>query len=265
MISAIIKKLIFLNQLLKQIGFNFILLKNIFLIFKFIKDFIIFKKLKGTVYSIYPFFSDYKDNAGVCNGHYFHQDRLVASYIFNQNPKNHLDIGSRIDGFVSAVSIFREINVMDIRDLSAINIRNIKFIKNDLMSDNSESNIKYDSISCLHAIEHFGLGRYGDNVDPLGHIKGIKNIMKLLEDHGSLYISFPITHEKNQVYFNAHRVFNFKDIFTWLESVNIKLIQFDFVDDNGDLHTNIEINKFPLKCKYGLGIYTFKKIKLLEK
>jgi hypothetical protein len=30
-----------------------------------------------------------------------------------------------------------------------------------------------DSLSCLHALEHFGLGRYGDPIDPRGHEKGI--------------------------------------------------------------------------------------------
>ena len=37
-----------------------------------------------------------------------------------------------------------------------------------------------DSISCLHAIEHFGLGRYGDPVDVLGHVKALDNIRKAL-------------------------------------------------------------------------------------
>ena len=48
-----------------------------------------------------------------------------------------------------------------------------------------DSFIEYcDSISSLHAIEHFGLGRYGDPIDYYGHIKAISNITKMLKKMG---------------------------------------------------------------------------------
>jgi len=58
----------------------------------------------------------------------------------------------------------------------------------------------FDSISCLHAIEHFGLGRYGDQIDPRGHYEGFIILIELLETGGDLYLSFPIG-LKNETHF----------------------------------------------------------------
>jgi hypothetical protein len=60
---------------------------------------------------------DFADNAGVAKGHYFHQDLLVAKYIFEAKPERHIDVGSRVDGFVAHVASFREIEVLDVRPL----------------------------------------------------------------------------------------------------------------------------------------------------
>jgi hypothetical protein len=61
-----------------------------------------------------------------------------------------------VDGFVAHVSIYREIEVFDIRPLDN-KVDGIIFRQADLMKLD-EKYIDYcDSISCLHAIEHFGL------------------------------------------------------------------------------------------------------------
>lgn len=71
---------------------------------------------------------------------------------------------------------------------------------------------KTDSLSCLHAIEHFGLGRYNDSIYIDDHMKSISNLVSMLEKNGILYINFPIG-KTDEVHFNAHRVFNPKSIF----------------------------------------------------
>ena len=69
--------------------------------------------------SLYPILSDKFDQAGVMKGHYFHQDLLIAKKIHQSAPKKHVDIGSRIDGFVAHVAIFREIEIFDIRNMES--------------------------------------------------------------------------------------------------------------------------------------------------
>ena len=227
---------------------------------KFLSQKFKFKKLGGNITHNYMILDDYKASAGSASGHYFHQDLLVASFIKKDNPIKHIDIGSRIDGFVAHVASFREIDVMDIRNLEISEHKNINFIQKDMMDKNSlEENIT-DSISCLHAIEHFGLGRYGDKIDINGHINGFNNIIKMLKSGGKLYISFPIG-KRNEIHFNAHRVFHHNDIFNWNESLdNIILERFDFVDDRGKLNLNKNLNTDCKEIKFGCGIYTFQKV-----
>lgn len=213
----------------------------------------------GIIDFIYPIWSDLSDNAGTNKGHYFHQDLLVANLISQANPIRHIDVGSRVDGFVAHVAAFREIEVLDIRHLEPSVHSNIKFSMLDLMSDISESEIT-DSLSCLHAIEHFGLGRYGDSINPNGHLIGFENLISLLKKNAILYISFPITSSTAKVYFNAHRVFNYLEILSWPGSENLALQRFDLVDDRGDLYMNHDINNVTIEMNYGCGIYTFLKV-----
>ena len=78
-----------------------------------------------------------------------------------------------------------------------------------------------DSLSCLHAIEHFGLGRYGDTVNPNGYHLGIANMVKLLATGGSLYLSTPIG--KERVEFNANWVFDPRTIIRCVEAAGMTL------------------------------------------
>ena len=71
-----------------------------------------FKEMGGVVTHNYAILSDYDDQAGSSSGHYFHQDLFVSQLIFSSNPENHIDIGSRIDGFVAHVASFRNIKIL---------------------------------------------------------------------------------------------------------------------------------------------------------
>ena len=80
----------------------------------------------------------------------------------------------------------------------------------------------------------------------------------MLEIGGTLYISFPIGRQ-NEVHFNAHRVFHPQDILTWSASKNLELVRFDYVDDAGNLHRNVDLLNRVIDVNLGCGIYTFKK------
>ena len=202
--------------------------------------------------------SDYGDNSGIAKGDYFHQDLLVAKLIYEDQPKRHIDIGSRVDGFVAHVASYRKIEVLDIRPQAKSEHENIIFTQADLMNPKDLGEV--DSISCLHAIEHFGLGRYSDVIDIDGHNKGITNLVNLLNKDGLLYISFPIG-QKDEVYFNANRIFQVDTIFKHpIIKKNMELVRFDYVDQSGNLHIDVKVQDFNTNTKYGCGIYTFKKI-----
>ena len=207
-----------------------------------------------------PCLSDRFEEGGMASGHYFHQDLWVAQLVFANNPVKHVDIGSRIDGFVSHVAAFRKIEVIDIRPVTST-VDNISFSVADLMQENDSIANSCDSISCLHALEHFGLGRYGDTVDINGHRKGFKNMARMLTSNGRFYFSTPISN-KRRIEFNGQRVFDipylmemFKDEFT-VES-------FHYVDDLGQIHKNVpltdELQRNSLNLNYGCGIFVLVK------
>ena len=59
-----------------------------------------------------------------------------------------------------------------------------------------------ESLSYLHTMEHIGLGRYGDPIDPLGYLKGMNELQRVLKPGGKLYLSVLIGQER--VEFNAY-------------------------------------------------------------
>ena len=209
---------------------------------------------------LYPCLDDRSDNAGTAKGHYFHQDLLVARRIFANAPRLHADVGSRVDGFVAHVAAYREIEVFDVRPLKS-NIVNVRFKQVDLMVPLSRALEGYcDSVSCLHALEHFGLGRYGDTVDFEGHLKGLANLKAVLAKDGKLYLSVPIGPQR--IEFNAHRVFA---VSTLLDLVSdMRVDAFSYVDDKGDLHENAMLTKDTVAnnfgCRYGCGILELTKL-----
>ena len=209
----------------------------------------------------YPCLQDISAEGGLAKGYYFHQDLLVARRIYLNNPNVHLDVGSRVDGFVAHVASFRPIEVLDIRPLSNTT-PNIKFMRADLMSPIDEKLIDYcDSLSCLHALEHFGLGRYGDPVNYYGYRLGLDNLWKILKKGGKFYFSVPIGPQR--IEFNAHRVFSVSFLLAYF-SGKYQIDQFSFVDDEGDLHENISITDTEAKnnfnCLFGCGIFEMTKI-----
>lgn len=223
---------------------------------KYLSDKAAFIKAGGIITHNYPIYEDFKEQAGTATGHYFHQDLLVATFINQAKPIRHIDVGSRMDGFVAHVASYRDIEVLDVRPLKNTGHNQIKFMQANLMELNDSLVGICDSLSCLHALEHFGLGRYGDPVDPKGHLKGFNNFHKMLKSGGTLYVSFPIG--KSEVHFNAHRVFDPTEILGWSKNL-FELMRFDYVDDKGNLHCNASLTS-PPKLTYGCGIYTLRKV-----
>jgi SAM-dependent methyltransferase len=211
--------------------------------------------------SIYPCIEDRFRESGTTNGHYFHQDLLAARRIHLNNPKTHVDVGSSLEGFVAHVASFRPIEVFDIRPLS-VSIPNIRFIQADMMTPIPDSLIDYcDSLSCLHALEHFGLGRYGDPVHYDGYLLGLNNFYRILKKGGKIYISVPIGPQR--IEFNAHRVFSVAYLLECFEG-KFRIDRFSFIDDQWQLHENAPIVQSNVMnnygCIYGCGIFEMTKL-----
>ena len=213
-----------------------------------------------TIRSSYPIVDDRLSEAGTASGHYFHQDLLVAREVFRRNPQRHVDVGSAIAGFVAHVASFRDVEVLDVRPVSAT-VPGITFVQQDVMSLDPSFDGCTDSLSCLHALEHFGLGRYGDPVDYDGWRKGLAGLCRMLTPGGTLYLSVP-TGLDQRVEFNAHRVFSLPFLRDALEG-DFRIERLAFVTDAGDLIHDVDPYgddaQRSLDSEYGCSIWVLTK------
>jgi SAM-dependent methyltransferase len=190
---------------------------------------------------------------GTVDGHYFLQDIWASKLIYQSGCKFHVDIGSRVDGFVAHLLPFCKVEYVDIRPLDSP-FEELKFKQGSILNlpypDNS-----IDSLSCLHVIEHIGLGRYGDPIDPQGHLKAALELCRVLQPGGKLYLGTPVG--KETVCFDAHRVFFVETIVKMF--ITLELKRFDFIPDSGDRIVENPAYSFSNGNKYGCGLFVFEK------
>lgn len=134
---------------------------------------------------------------------YFYQDAWCAKKIFEHKPVQHIDIASNLK-LVSIISQFVPVIFVDIHK-PAFELPSLEYRQADARALPFQ-NASAFSISSICVIEHIGLGRYGDPVDAFGSEKTARELVRVLAPKGNLYVSLPVD-RKNQVCFNAHRVF----------------------------------------------------------
>lgn len=192
-------------------------------------------------------------------GCYFWQDLWAARHIHYHNPKTHYDIGSRIDGFIAHVCSFRSnVVLIDVRPLDK-KIDGLGFIQADAKNLENIENSSISSLSSLYAIEHFGLGRYGDEIDPEGSFKALKEIERVICKDGYFYLSVPIG--KECLEFNAHRIFYPSTIIG--EMKEMELIEFSTIDSMLDeIQYNDNIHHYDEIFTEGkvFGLFKFRKL-----
>ena len=135
---------------------------------------------------------------------YFYQDAWAFEKIVKQHPKQHIDIGSH-HKFVALLSKVVPVTMVDIRPLS-LPLESLSFKQGSILELPFEDD-SIESLSSLCVVEHIGLGRYGDPLDPKGTEKAIAELKRVVKQGGNLYLSLPINDE-NRTYFNAHRAFS---------------------------------------------------------
>jgi SAM-dependent methyltransferase len=230
-------------------------IKNIIKSPVFLFDFFKYKlssKEKVKFIDIYPCLDDKSSKSQTGKGHYFYQDIWAMGHIYKSKVPEHIDIGSRIDGFVGQCSVFCNIEMVDLRPVD-LGLGNINFKEGSILNLPYENN-SVSSLSCLHVIEHIGLGRYGDDVDNLGSVKSAKELQRVLSNNGSLYLGVPIGEER--VCFNAHRVFNPNTVVSLFQDLTLK--EFKAVNDNGYFVDNADIDSFD-NANYSCGLFHFVK------
>lgn len=201
----------------------------------------------------YPCLNDDTPTAGF-DRHYVYHTAWAARVLAKTKPAHHIDISSHIY-FNTLVSAFIPIEFYDYRPVK-IKLDNLSSKYADLLTlpfaDNS-----IESLSCMHVVEHIGLGRYGDDLDYEGDLKAIKELNRVLSSNGNLLFVVPIG--KPKIIFNAHRIYSFEQIQSYF--VGLKLVEFALIPDESegrDIIFNAS-NELCNKQIYGCGCFWFRK------
>ncbi|RYY07500.1 MAG: DUF268 domain-containing protein [Sphingobacteriaceae bacterium] len=185
------------------------------------------------------------------DSHYIYHPAWAARIIKDTAPAKHIDIGSTLH-FCSLLSAFIKTEFYDFR-VAQLNLSNLISNHADLTALPFKSN-SISSLSCMHTIEHIGLGRYGDPIDPTADLKAIDELKRVCAVNGNLLIVVPIG--KRMIRFNAHRIYDPTDLPSYMQGFHLK--QFSFINDEGKFIQDIDLKKVKDQT-YACGCYWFVK------
>ncbi len=197
-------------------------------------------KRNGLLENLYPCVYDATNDTPI-EPTYFYQDAWAFEHIVRERPSWHVDIGSH-HKFVALLSKVLPVTMVDIRPLS-LPLATLNFREGSILE------LPYDddsvpSVSSLCVVEHIGLGRYGDQLDPDGTEKAIAELKRIVAPGGNLYLSVPVDDE-NRTYFNAHRAFS--EFYLRSQFAPFEIVETRYVYGN----------EFGEKARNGFGIACF--------
>jgi SAM-dependent methyltransferase len=186
--------------------------------------------------------------------HYVYHVAWALRKVAAAKPLKHVDFSSSIN-FCTTVSAICETEFYDLRP-ATIALDGLTCLKADLTALDMPTG-SLDSVSCMHVVEHVGLGRYGDALDASGDLKAIAELKRVVRPGGVLYFVVPTG--VPGIYFNAHRVYAARSVLGYFED-QFDLEEFYFIP--GPIELAPMLNPDPTETRnydYGCGCYEFRK------
>ncbi len=187
--------------------------------------------------------------------HYTYHPAWAARVLAETRPAKHVDISSALS-FSTLISAFIPIEFYDYRP-ALINLDNLHCGQVNVARLPFKDG-EISSLSCMHVMEHVGLGRYGDPIDYDGDLKGMKELERVLAPGGSLLFVVPVGGQP-RIQFNAHRIYAYDQITDYFSGLTLK--EFALIPDqreSGDLVRHAS----PDLCnaqRHGCGCFWFVK------
>ena len=183
--------------------------------------------------------------------HYFFQAAWLARRLQEKRPSLHVDVGSSVM-MINVLSAGMKTLFVDYRPLH-VRLSNLSSLAGDIVRLPFQDG-SITSLSCLHVLEHVGLGRYGDPIDPDGSLLASADLQRVLKSGGTLFLSVPVGRER--VCFNAHRVFSPSTVRGFFQELRLKA--FSLVDDAGRFKEEVP-PETAANLEYGCGLFEFVK------
>jgi SAM-dependent methyltransferase len=199
----------------------------------------------------YPCLYD-RDNLAGFDRHYFFHLAWAARVLAESRPPVHVDISSHLQ-FCATVSAFVPLEFYEYHP-PQVEIEGLTVNRADLLALPFED-ISVMSLSCMHVVEHVGLGRYGDALDPDGDVKAMNELKRVLAEQGQLLLVVPVGQPRLQ--FNAHRIYAYDQILDHYSGLRLK--EFALIPDDwrqGGLIRDAS-REMANAQRYGCGCFLF--------
>jgi SAM-dependent methyltransferase len=221
---------------------------------RYLSDWLIYKRAAQdqqlALRDSYPCLTD-RVGATPFDPHYFFQAGWLARRLQEIKPSWHVDVGSSVM-MINVLSAGVKTAFVDYRPLR-VQLSNFISLAGDILRlPFRDSSIA--SLSCLHVIEHVGLGRYGDPLNPIGSQLAASELQRVLQPGGRLFLSAPVGRER--VCFNAHRVYAPGTIHSFFQVLHLE--SFSLIDDKGRFMEHVPLDAGSM-LEYGCGLFEFSK------
>jgi SAM-dependent methyltransferase len=186
--------------------------------------------------------------------HYIYHTAWAARVLRRAAPSVHTDISSSLY-FPAIASAFVPVRFFDYRPP--------RLYLDSLEVDRAELNAlpfptdSVESLSCMHVVEHVGLGRYGDSIDPRGDVRAMGELARVVARGGSLIFVVPMGRPRIQ--YNAHRVYSYAQVVDSFAPLD--LVEFALIPDDAEKRGMLT-NPDPgivAEQTYACGCFVFRK------
>jgi hypothetical protein len=241
-----------------MIGNKFLyLLSNLHRLPRFLLDYMAFKRQKNdwqcSIRDMLPILDESTPQVQF-DAHYIYHTAWAARVLRELAPAVHVDISSSLM-FVAMASAHTPVKHYDYRT-PTVTLPGLECGVADLskltFADNSIA-----SLSCMHVIEHIGLGRYGDPIDAVGDRRAASELQRVLAPNGHLLLVVPLA-EQSTIRFNGHRIYDLARIRAMFDG--LELLEFSFLNEaRANQFTRHASISDVAGSQYGCGCFLFRK------